>query len=101
MLQINDLTFTAWGRRLFDGATVTIGDGVKAGLVGRNGAGKSTLFRLVLGELSPTGGTITLPRSGLITAVAQEHPATPTPLLETVLAAHEARARLLVELETA
>ncbi len=44
MLQINALTFTAWGRRFFDKATAAIPDGAKVGLVGRNGTGKSTLF---------------------------------------------------------
>ncbi len=31
------------------------------GLVGRNGAGKSTLLRLLIGELTPTEGTVELP----------------------------------------
>ncbi|MCZ6825039.1 MAG: ABC transporter ATP-binding protein [Gemmatimonadetes bacterium] len=31
------------------------------GLVGRNGAGKSTLLRLLMGELTPTEGTVMLP----------------------------------------
>ena len=101
MLAIADLTFTAWGRRFFDAASARVPDGAKVGLVGRNGIGKSTLFKLILGELSPLGGDIVLPRSGRIAAVAQEHAATPVPLLETVLAADAERARLLAELETA
>jgi ATP-binding cassette subfamily F protein 3 len=101
MLQINALTFTAWGRRFFDNATAVIPDGAKVGLVGRNGTGKSTLFKLILGELSPAGGEIVLPRSGRIAAVSQEHAATPIPLLETVLMADVERHRLTAELETA
>jgi ATP-binding cassette subfamily F protein 3 len=101
MLQINALTFTAWGRRFFDNATAAIPDGAKVGLVGRNGTGKSTLFKLILGELSPAGGDIVTPRSGRIAAVSQEHAATPIPLLETVLMADVERHRLIAELETA
>lgn len=31
------------------------------GVVGRNGNGKTTLFRLIVGELTPTSGTLTFP----------------------------------------
>ena len=49
MLQIDELTFNAWGRRFFDRASVTLPQNAKVGLVGRNGVGKSTLFKLILG----------------------------------------------------
>ena len=101
MLQITDLSFNAWGRRFFTDASARVPDGAKVGLVGRNGTGKSTLFKLILGELSPLTGEIVVPRSGRIATVAQEHAATPVPLLETVLIADVERARLLSELETA
>lgn len=45
MLQIQNLTFDAWGRRFFDDATVSLPKDAKVGLVGRNGVGKSTLFK--------------------------------------------------------
>lgn len=62
MLQITDLTFDAWGRRFFEGASVTVPTGAKVGLVGRNGTGKSTLFKIILGELHTTGGDIVVPK---------------------------------------
>jgi ATP-binding cassette, subfamily F, member 3 len=101
MLRIHDLVFDAWGRRFFDHATVTVPVGAKVGLVGRNGAGKTTLFRLIQGQLSAGGGDIDMPKAARIGSVDQEHPATPVPLLETVLAADTERARLTAELETA
>jgi ATP-binding cassette subfamily F protein 3 len=101
MLQIRDLTFDAWGRRFFDGASVTVSPGLKAGLVGRNGAGKSTLFRLILGELTPGGGDISVPRHWRVAAVDQEVAASPTPLIDAVLALDLRRARLVAELEAA
>ena len=76
MLQIKDLTFDAYGRRFFDGATASLPIGAKVGLVGRNGIGKSTLFKLILGELHPGGGDISLPKAARIASVDQEHPAT-------------------------
>src|SRR6201996_1959551 len=101
MLQIKDLVFDAWGRRFFDQATVTLPKDAKVGLVGRNGVGKSTLFKLILGQLSHGSGDIGLPKAARIGSVDLEHPATPVPLLETVLAADVERASLLTSLETA
>jgi ATP-binding cassette subfamily F protein 3 len=101
MLQIKDLTFDAYGRRFFDGATVSLPVGAKVGLVGRNGIGKSTLFKLILGELHAGGGDISLPKTARIGSVDQEHPATPVSLLDTILEADEERHRLTNELETA
>ena len=101
MLQIKDLTFDAWGRRFFDEASVNLPPDSKVGLVGRNGIGKSTLFKLILGELTPGGGDLVIPRNARVAAVAQEHPATPVSLLETVLEADIERHTLLQDLETA
>jgi ATP-binding cassette subfamily F protein 3 len=101
MLQIKDLVFDAWGRRFFDQATVSLPKDAKVGLVGRNGVGKSTLFKLILGQLVLGSGEIGLPKAARIGSVDQEHPATATPLLETVLAADVERATLLASLDTA
>ncbi len=101
MLRIENLIFDAWGRRFFDGASVAVPNGTKVGLVGRNGVGKSTLFRLILGDLVPLGGEILLPKAARIGSVDQEHPATPTSLLDTILAADTQREALTAELETA
>jgi ATP-binding cassette subfamily F protein 3 len=101
MLQIDNLVFTAWTRRFFDQASVMLPVGAKVGLVGRNGAGKSTLFKLILGELTPDGGEITLPKAARVASVDQEHPSTPVSLIDTILAADEERERLNAELEIA
>jgi ATP-binding cassette subfamily F protein 3 len=101
MLQIDNLTFDAWGRRFFNGASVTIPDGTKVGLVGRNGVGKSTLFKLIVGELAAQEGDILLPKAAKLGSVDQEHPATPITLLDTILAADTRREALNAQLETA
>jgi ATP-binding cassette, subfamily F, member 3 len=101
MLRIENLIFDAWGRRFFDSASAFIPAGTKVGLVGRNGVGKSTLFKLIVGDLVPLGGEILLPKSARIGSVDQEHPATPTSLLDIVLAADTRREALNAALEVA
>jgi ATP-binding cassette subfamily F protein 3 len=101
MLQIENLVFNAWGRRFFDRASLNLPPTAKAGLVGRNGVGKSTLFRLVLGDLQPDGGEISVPKGARVASVDQEHPATDVSLLDTILAADTLRQSLYEELETA
>jgi ATP-binding cassette subfamily F protein 3 len=101
MLQIDNLVFNGWGRRFFDRASVMLPVGAKVGLIGRNGVGKSTLFRLILGELTPDGGEIILPKAARIGSVDQEHPATPVSLIDTILEADIERDALNAKLETA
>ena len=101
MLHINDLTYRVGSRTLFDGATVHVPKGHKVGLVGRNGTGKSTLFKLIVGELPSDAGAINVRPGAKVAMVAQEAPAGPESLLDTVLAADTERTALLAESETA
>ena len=101
MLVIDDLGFAMEGRALFAGASARIPAGHKVGLVGPNGAGKTTLFRLIRGEMVPEAGRISLPSRARIGGVAQEVPAGPESLMDTVLAADTERAALMSEAERA
>jgi len=101
MLRISDISYAVEGRPLFQGASATIPDGHKVGLIGRNGTGKTTLFRLIRGELALESGEIALPPRARIGGVAQEAPASEVSLLDTVLAADTERAALLAEAESA
>ncbi len=101
MLTISNLSYRIQGRPLFEGASLVLPDGAKAGFVGKNGAGKTTLFRLILGQISVDTGSIEVNRRARIGAVAQEAPATSLSVLETVMAADTERTALLAEAETA
>ncbi len=101
MLRIDDIRYSIAGRPLLEGASATIPEGHKVGLVGRNGTGKTTLFRLIRGELSLESGAISLPARARIGGVAQEVPASANSLLDTVLAADTERADLMAETATA
>lgn len=100
MLRIQDIAYSVEGRPLFEGATATIPEGHKVGLVGPNGAGKTTLFRLIRGELTLDNGNISLPPRAKIGGVSQEVPSSDTSLIDTVLEADTERAALLREAET-
>jgi ATP-binding cassette subfamily F protein 3 len=101
MLTVANLTYRIQGRPLFEGASLVLPDGAKAGFVGKNGSGKTTLFRLILGQIALDGGSIEVNKRARIGAVAQEAPATSLSVLETVMAADTERAKLLAEAETA
>ena len=101
MLQIQDITIRIAGRVLLDSASVSVAAGHKAGLVGHNGTGKSTLLRAIRKEIGLDGGQISYPGRWRMASVAQEVPAGPASLLDTVLAADTERAALMDEAETA
>ena len=95
MLIIDNVTVRIAGRVILDGASAAIPAGRKIGLIGRNGAGKTTLLKLIQGERETETGKIEISRNWRVSAVAQEAPAGPATLLETVLAADRERTELL------
>ena len=101
MLRIENISYAVAGRPLLDGASATIPDGHKVGLIGRNGAGKTTLFRLLRGELALESGSISLPSRARIGGVSQEVPSSDVSLIDTVLAADTERAALMAEADEA
>ncbi|WP_043264406.1 ATP-binding cassette domain-containing protein [Streptomyces sp. CT34] len=48
------------GRALLGDVSFRVAEGATIALVGPNGAGKTTLLRLIAGELTPHGGTVTV-----------------------------------------
>lgn len=101
MLHINDITFRIGDRLLFDEATVAVPAGHKVGLVGRNGAGKSTLLRMILKEIGPESGDISIRQTASVGHVGQEAPGGPQSLLKTVLNSNSELTALQTEAETA
>ena len=85
MIALQDITIMRGTKVLIEGASATILQGQKVGIIGRNGCGKSTLFAAIQGELVPDLGTIGIPKNLKIATVAQKTPALPTPAIEYVM----------------
>ncbi len=60
VVDVDDIRFAFGDRVIVDGLTTTIQRGDRIGLIGPNGSGKTTLLKLLLGELAPQSGTVTL-----------------------------------------
>jgi ATP-binding cassette subfamily F protein 3 len=63
VLKLDGVSKDFGGRRIFDDVSFVLNDGEKLGLIGRNGSGKSTLLRIIAGELSIDGGSVTTSRN--------------------------------------
>jgi ATP-binding cassette subfamily F protein 3 len=85
MLRISNLTLARGAKRLLEGASLTVFQGHKAGLVGPNGCGKSSLFALIRGEAIADAGGFEIPPGWIIAHVAQETPAADSSALDFVL----------------
>jgi ATP-binding cassette subfamily F protein uup len=72
VIDVDDIRFAYGDRVIIDGLTTTIQRGDRVGLIGANGSGKTTLLRLLLGEINPQRGEVTL-GSGIEIAYFDQH----------------------------
>ena len=100
MLTLTDLSYGIAGRILLEDVSLTLPAGHKIGLVGANGTGKSTLFKLISGDLTADGGSITLINGAKVGMVRQDLRDDDTSLLDVVLESHTEREQLFKEAET-
>jgi ATP-binding cassette subfamily F protein uup len=66
------LTKSYGSRLLFENIALGISEGERLGLIGRNGAGKSTLLRILAGQITADGGTVSFRRNTRVGYVPQE-----------------------------
>lgn len=73
LINIENLTKVYTERKLFDGASFSLQDGEKVGIIGVNGTGKTTLLRMIMGEEETDEGTVTTANHVVIRYLPQ-HP---------------------------
>lgn len=73
LINIENLTKVYTERKLFDGASFSMQDGEKVGVIGINGTGKTTLLRMIMGEEEPDEGTVTT-ASHVVLRYLPQHP---------------------------
>jgi len=95
LLSVSNVGISFGATELFKNITFTVAEGERWGIIGRNGAGKTTLLNLILGDRETETGKVEYSRSWRVSAVAQEAPAGPESLIDTVLMADAERTRLL------
>ncbi|MCF7729709.1 MAG: ATP-binding cassette domain-containing protein [Chthoniobacterales bacterium] len=60
VIEAKEVSFAYEGINIVDHFTTTIWRGDKIGIIGSNGAGKTTLLKLLLGEITPSHGSLHL-----------------------------------------
>src|SRR3982074_2180967 len=57
---LEDASVAVGGRRIWQHANLSIARGALVGLIGPNGTGKTTLLRVLLGQVRPSAGSVTV-----------------------------------------
>ena len=60
VLEAKEIGFAWVGQHIIENFSTLVSRGDRVGIIGPNGAGKTTLIRLLLGELTPTTGSVRL-----------------------------------------
>ncbi|MDD3568168.1 MAG: ATP-binding cassette domain-containing protein, partial [Bacteroidales bacterium] len=72
MVSLSQVTVTFGGFDLFKDISFLVSPKERVGLVGKNGAGKTTLLKLIVGQMTPSGGLVSVPRDITIGYLPQQ-----------------------------
>jgi ATP-binding cassette subfamily F protein 3 len=74
VLTLDNLRKSYGGQTILDGASWSMTDDARVGLVGLNGAGKSTLLKMIAEAIAPDSGRISRPQRTRVGYLAQDAP---------------------------
>jgi len=72
MVSLSQVTVSFGGFDLFKDINFLVSPKERVGLVGKNGAGKTTLLKLIVGQMAPTNGVISIPKDVSIGYLPQQ-----------------------------
>lgn len=61
-ITLSKISLSFGSRTLFDDVNITFNPGQRIAITGPNGAGKSTLLKIIIGEIDPNTGDVSLPQ---------------------------------------
>lgn len=90
MISANNVSLQFGKRVLFDEVNIKFTQGNCYGIIGANGAGKSTFLKILAGDISPNGGSVTIDPGERMAVLRQNHfEFDEETVLNTVLRGHE------------
>jgi ATP-binding cassette subfamily F protein 3 len=101
MLSLKQVSLRRGSKLLFENVTFQAHAGHRLGLVGSNGSGKSSLFSMLLDELEPDHGKLSMNASDRISHVAQESPSGSRSALDFVIDGDQELRQVQVAIEVA
>lgn len=73
MITVENLSLSFNGTNLFKDVNLKFTPGNCYGIIGANGAGKSTFLKILCGELEPTTGSVSIPKTVRLSVLKQDH----------------------------
>ncbi len=71
-LTVSDLSLSIGTTPILERVSFALEEGDRLGIIGVNGCGKSTLFRLILGEVTPTEGSVFIAKGKTVGILTQD-----------------------------
>ena len=72
LISASSVTMQFGDKPLFENVSVKFGNGNRYGLIGANGSGKSTFMKILSGELTPTGGSVSVDQDIRVATLKQD-----------------------------
>ena len=73
MITVTNLSLNFSGTNLFSSVNLKFTPGNCYGIIGANGAGKSTFLKILSGELEPSTGDVSIPKTVRMSVLKQDH----------------------------